>query len=452
MLTKNQTLALTCEGLGADFEGVCRHEGQVVFVPGALPSERVTARIIKVAKQYAVGKLVERLSDSQARAAPPCPYYPRCGGCAAQHLRYEDTLSHKRQQVIDCLERIGGFTEPTVLACVGMEHPWRYRNKGAFPVGGAAGAPAIGCYAARSHDIVDAPGGCLLQTKTSDALVSAVRRWAEDFRIPPYDETAHRGLLRHVMTREARSGGAMLVLSVNAGSLPHADALVRMAREAAPSLRSVVLSKNTKRTNVILGDTFETLWGEDALTDEIAGFTMRVSPASFFQVNRAQAERLYETAVDFAGLTGEERVWDVYCGCGSITLPLARRAGEVIGIEVVEDAVKDARENARQNGVSNVSFLCGSAEAVLPDLAKKQGAPDVVVVDPPRKGVEPAALEAIGRVRPKRIVYVSCNPATLARDAKALCAMGYALGPVRPVDMFGWTGHVECVALMSRVD
>ncbi len=450
MIVKNQEIGLVCTGLGAEFEGVCRHEGQVVFVPGALPGEEIVARIIKVTSSYAVGRLVSRGGESSDRAAPPCPYYPRCGGCTAQHLSYAATLAHKRQQVVDCLERIGGVSAPDVWETIGMEEPWRYRNKGAFPVGGAVGAPRIGCFAARSHDIVDAPGGCLLQSEQSDALVGAVRRWMVEERIAPYDEAAHKGLVRHVMTREAKDGSSMLVVVINGNTLPKGGGLIERAREAAPGLRLVVVCENNKRTNVILGERLRTLWGEDALTDEIAGYAMRVSPRTFFQVNRTQAERLYAVALDYAGLTGAERVWDVYCGCGSITLPLAARAAHVTGVEIVEDAVADARENAARNGVENVSFVAGAAEMVLSNLLEKSGAPDIIVLDPPRKGCEPAALAAVGRAGAKRIVYVSCSPATLARDVKGLAEYGYRLERAQPVDMFGWTGHVECVALMTR--
>lgn len=451
MLEKNQTVELSCTALGADFEGICRHEGQVVFVPGALPGEALRARIIKVAKQYAVGKLEALDAAAGDRVTPPCPCYPRCGGCTAQHIRYEATLRHKQQQVADCLARIGGFHDPVVQQTLGTDDPWRYRNKGAFPVGGTAGSPVVGCFAARSHDIIDAPEGCLLQSEQSDALTNAVRRWMTSWNIAPYHEASHTGLLRHVMTRQAADGGMMLVLLVNGPRIPYQAELIQMAREAAPGLRSIILSENTRRTNVILGERFQTLWGDDVLEDEIAGMRMRVSPRSFFQVNRAQAERLYQTAIDYCGLTGHERVWDLYCGCGSITLPLARHAAHVTGVEIVEDAVADARENARRNGIHNASFIAGAAEKVLPKLAQSDGKPDIVVLDPPRKGCEPAALASVAEAGPKRIVYVSCNPATLARDLKLLVEKGYRLEMAQPVDMFAWTGHVECVVGMTRV-
>jgi len=368
----------------------------------------------------------------------------------AQHLRYEDTLFHKEQQVRDCLARIGGIEDPPIAPIVGMEDPWRYRNKGAFPVGGDIGSVRIGCFAARSHDIIDAPGGCLLQSEASDALVGAVRRWMLENRVAPYREDTRRGLVRHVMTREAKDGSTMLILSVNGRTMPAGGELIRLARDAAPGLVSIMLSVNTRDTNVILGDSARPLWGETSLTDELAGFRLRVSPHTFFQVNRAQAEKLYAIALSMAGLTGTETVWDVYCGCGSITLPLAARSARAVGVEVVPDAVEDARENARLNGVENVRFIAGAAEAVLPEMTRREGRPDVIVLDPPRKGCEAAALMAAAEAGPERVVYVSCNPATLARDAAALSRMGYRLDRVQPVDMFPWTGHVECAAVFLK--
>lgn len=451
MLQKNQTVTLSCTALGADFEGICRHEGQVVFVRGAMPGETLRARIIKTAKAYAVGRLEALLTRSAERIDPPCPAYPRCGGCTAQHLSYEATLSHKRQQVIDCLTRIGKVASPDVRETIGMAHPFRYRNKAAFPACDYADGLRIGCYAGRSHEIIDAKDGCLLQTETSDALVRCVRKWMTERAIPVYNEDTHSGLIRHIVTREAVDGSAMLLLVINGETLPHAGELVSLARREAGTLASVILSANTRRTNVILGDSFRTLWGEDSLTDRIAGFWMRVSPCSFFQVNRAQAERLVETTLSFAELSGGERVWDVYAGCGSITLPLATRAGHVTGIEIVEQAVADAFENAKRNGINNADFIAGAAEEVLPGLLAQNGAPDMVVVDPPRKGCELPALLAIADAAPRRIVYVSCNPATLARDVRVLSERGYAFTTAQPVDMFGWTGHVETIALLQRM-
>lgn len=450
MLAKNQTLEMTCTGLGAALEGVCRAEGQVVFVPGALPGETVRARVIKARKAFAVGKLEAVLNPSAARRTPLCPYYARCGGCQGQHMAYQATLAAKEAQVRDCLARIGGVQGADVGPAWGMDDPWRYRNKGAFPAGGEAGRPRIGLYAARSHEIVDAPEGCLLQTEGSDALVAAVRAWMTTGGVAPYDEETGRGLVRHVMTREAADGRMMLVLAVNGDGVPRAGDLVDRARAAVPGLSGIVLSEHRRATNVILGSTFHTLWGEGALQDTLAGYRIRVSPQTFLQVNRPQAERLYREALRLAALTGDETVWDLYCGCGTITLPLAARCRQAIGVEVVPEAVRDAEYNAEQNGVTNARFIAGAVEDVLGALLA-EGRPDVAVIDPPRKGMDPAALAALVQAAPRRIVYVSCDPATLARDVGFLAANGYTVGSAQPVDMFGWTGHVETVVLLTRM-
>ena len=449
MLKKNQEIELTCEALGAELEGVCRYEGQAVFVPGALPGEKLRGKVVRAEKRYAFARVEALREPSPERREAPCKQYPRCGGCAALHMQYETTLRAKRQKVYDCLTRIGGFESPVVRETLGMDSPWRYRNKGAFPVAGERGNVKIGCFAARSHAVVDAPDGCLLQTETSDALVRAVREWANECGVAPYDEERHAGLLRHVMTREAADGTSMLILVVNGRGVPQLEKLVSRAQSAAPGLRSVILSENTARTNVILGPVNRAVWGESHLTETLCGFSMRVSAPSFFQVNRAQAERLCEKAVEFAALTGKERVWDLYCGCGTITLPLSRHAQAVLGIEIVPEAVEDARENAARNGVSNAQFACAAVEDEADTLVRRL-APDVVVLDPPRKGAEASALEAVARANPERIVYVSCNPATLARDAKLLAEKGYTLREAVPVDMFPWTAHVETVAWLSR--
>lgn len=449
MLKKNQTVELTCDTLGAELEGVCRCDGQAVFVPGALPGEKLSGKIVRAEKRYAFARIEALHEPSLERREAPCGQYPRCGGCTALHMQYETTLRAKRQKVYDCLTRIGGFEAPNVQETLGMDDPWRYRNKGAFPVAGERGDVKIGCFAARSHAVIDAPDGCLLQSRQSDALVRAVREWANETGVAPYNEEKHAGLLRHVMTREAADGSCMLILVVNGRAVPHLDALISRAQSAAPGLKSVILSENTARTNVILGPVNRVVWGESHLCETLCGFSMRVSAPSFFQVNRTQAEKLCEKAVEFAALTGSERVWDLYCGCGTITLPLARRAQSVLGIEIVPEAVEDARENAARNGVANAQFTCAAVEDEIDALVRRL-APDTIVLDPPRKGAEASALEAVARANPQRIVYVSCNPATLARDAKLLAQKGYCLRTAQPIDMFPWTAHVETVCLLSK--
>ena len=446
-LHKNQLLDLDVESYGMDAQGVCRAEGMPVFVSGALAGERVRVRIVKVERRYAFGRVEAVLTPSPARCEPPCPIYRRCGGCAAQHMAYQETLLYKRRQVQDCLTRIGGL-DVQVPPVLGMDDPWHYRNKGAFPVGGHAGAPRIGFYAPRSHDLIDLPPtGCAIQREEANACVRAVREWMRQSGAAPYDEAAHSGLVRHVMARVSRSGEVLFVLVVNGERVPQPELLVALLRRAVPTLTGAMLSVNTARTNVILGGRILPLWGRDYMIDELCGLRFRVSPLSFFQVNPAQTQRLYELALEFAALTGGETVVDAYCGAGTISLLLARRAARVVGIEIVEAAVRDAQDNAARNGIANAEFIAGASEEALPRLVAQGLRPDVVVLDPPRRGCEEAVLRAAAQSAPARIVYVSCNPATLARDVRRLDGLGYRLAAARPVDMFPWTGEVETAAL-----
>ena len=446
MLTKNQILELTVDSFGSDAQGVCRANGMAVFVPGALPGERVRVRIVKPMKSYAFGRLEEILIPSSDRRDPPCPIYKRCGGCAAQHMRYEATLAFKRDQVRDLLRRVGGI-DIDVPSVIGMDNPWHYRNKGAYPVALVNGKPCAGFFAERSHDLIALPeGGCAIQRGDANRAVETVIRWMRTYDVAPYDERAHRGIVRHVVTRITRAGGVMTVVVANAKKLPHEAELVAQLKKEVPQLESVVLSVNDRRTNVILGTQLHTLYGHATMTDTLCGYTFQVSPLSFFQVNPEQTEKLYALAVEWAQLDGAQTVVDAYCGAGTISLLLARHAKHVTGIEIVPEAIADAKENAARNGVSNVEFICGAAEELLPARLKEGLRPDVVVVDPPRKGCDAALLRALIDVQPQRIVYVSCNPATLARDAGILTREGgYVAERVQSVDMFCWTGGVETV-------
>lgn len=450
-LQKNDVLEMAVQGYGTDAQGVCRYgeEGFAVFVPGAIPGERIRVRIVKVEKRHAYGRLEQVIAPSETRVEPPCPVYRRCGGCAAQHMAYAATLAYKREQVRGCLARIGRI-DTEVAPVLGMEHPWRYRNKGAFPVAGAAGEPHIGFFAPRSHEVIDAPAGCLIQHPVSDAAVAVIRAWMVQYRVAPYNEATHTGVLRHIMTRTTRAGGVMIVLISREPTLPAEAALISALTEHVPGLASVLLNHHDRRTNVILGAHLRTLWGTDTLEDTLHGLVFRVSPHSFFQVNPEQTEHLYAQALQYAALTGSETVVDAYCGAGTISLMLARDASRVIGIEVVPQAIADARHNAARNGISNATFIEGNAEELLPGLVAEGLKPDVVVMDPPRKGCDPALLQAIVRAEPLRVVYVSCNPATLARDAALLTAGGYRVDAVQPVDMFCWTGDVETCVLLSH--
>ena len=445
MLAKNQCFEMTCDAFGQDAQGVCRHEGMAVFVPGLLPGERALVRIVKPEKRYAFGRVEKLLEKSPSRAEPFCPIYKRCGGCVCQHMTYEASLAFKRQQVQDLLQRVGGLSIE-VPPVWGMAHPFGYRNKGAYPVAQTDDAPACGFFAPRSHDLVPLPeNGCAIQGEDSARATQAVLNWMRENSVPAYDEQTGRGLVRHIMTRSTTSGELMVVVVVTRADIPKASRLIELLRAAVPGLCSVCLSVNSRRTNVILGTDIRVLWGKAAMEDTLCGLRFSVSPLSFFQVNPQQTERLYGLALEYAGLTGAETVVDAYCGAGTISLLLAQKAKKVIGIEIVPEAIQNANENAARNGIANAEFHVGATEELLPKLVENGLRPDVIVLDPPRKGCDPAVLQAIIAAAPKRVVYVSCGAPTLARDAKLLTEGGYAAEKVQCVDMFCWTGAVETV-------
>jgi len=449
MMRKNDLLTLTAERLGADLEGVCRHEGMAVFVPGLLPGETATVRIVKVEKRYAFGRMEGRPeTPSSQRRTPDCPAYPRCGGCSGRHMSYEATLEAKRLQVQDCFERIGKLSVevPPVL---GMADPSAYRNKTALPVGGTPDSPCVGFYAPRSHAIIPIDR-CPNAMPPADALCREVLGWMKAHHVTIYNEETHSGLMRHIVIRVNRKHEAMVTLVVNGTSIPDPKGL--WSRLSAHGAVSLILSENRERTNVILGRTFRALFGQNTLQDELCGLLFDLSPAAFFQVNPQQTEVLYRTALEFAQLTQDDRLCDVYCGAGTISLMMARHCREVLGIEIVPQAIDNAKANAARNGISNADFRCGAAEQVLPALVNEGLRPDVIVIDPPRKGVEPAVIDAIAKASPRRVVYVSCNVATQARDAALLCEKGYRIDRVQPVDMFCWTNGVECVVSFSKGD
>ena len=451
MLAKNQCFEMTCDAFGQDAQGVCRHEGMAVFVPGLLPGERALVRIVKPEKRYAFGRVEKLLEKSPSRAEPFCPIYKRCGGCVCQHMTYEASLAFKRQQVQDLLQRVGGLSIE-VPPVWDMAHPFGYRNKGAYPVAQTDGAPACGFFAPRSHDLVPLPeGGCAIQGEDSAKATQAVLSWMRENSVPAYDEQTGRGLVRHIMTRSTTSGELMVVVVVTRADIPKASRLIELLRAAVPGLCSVCLSVNSRRTNVILGTDIRVLWGKAAMEDTLCGLRFSVSPLSFFQVNPRQTERLYGLALEYAGLTGTETVVDAYCGAGTISLLLAQKAKKVIGIEIVPEAIQNANENAARNGIANAEFHVGATEELLPKLVANGLRPDVIVLDPPRKGCDPAVLQAIIAAAPKRVVYVSCGAPTLARDARLLAEGGYAAEKVQCVDMFCWTGVVETVMLLSKL-
>lgn len=447
---KNKTYEIKIAALGSNGEGIGRIEGYTVFVEGALLPETCLVLIVKTRKHFGYGKLLEILSPSPDRREPCCPVAKQCGGCQLQHLSYAAQLAYKTKEVQDDLERIGGITDVTVRPAIGMEEPWRYRNKAQFPVGQGKDGCAIGFYAKRSHRIVDTKQ-CFLQNERNDAIVALVRDFLNEFQIPLYDEETHTGLVRHILTRIGRSSGEVMVCIVlNGKRLPHSEVLVERLQRIE-GMVSIVLNVNREKTNVILGRKIITLWGKDTITDSLDGIEFEISPLSFYQVNPVQTEVLYEKAVELADLKGDETVLDLYCGIGTISLFFARKARQVFGVEIVPEAIADARKNAERNNITNATFAVGAAEEVIPRLYREEGiAADVVVVDPPRKGCDARLLETILQIAPEKVVYVSCNPATLARDLAVLAAGGYHVRQVQPVDQFPHTNHIENVCLLTR--
>lgn len=443
---KNEQHPLRIEGYGSAGEGVARLEGQAVFVKGALAGEVCQVQLLKVGKSAAWGRVTQVLTPVPSRQSPDCPRYPRCGGCQLRHMTYAEELRFKRQKVQDALQRIGGWTG-RVEKIHGAEAPDRYRNKIQFPV---ADGPRVGFFRARSHEVIDAED-CLLQPLAATRLREAFKLWMERYQVPAYDERVHGGLIRHFYVRVNRRGHSLCAVIANGTDLPHQEELVQALRRAEPDLAGVVLSVNQEKTNVILGKTHRCLWGRDYLEDTLCGLTFRLSVPSFYQVNREQAEVLYGRALAFAGLTGRETVLDLYCGIGTITLVMARQAGRAIGAEVIPAAVEDAKANAARNEVTNAEFLCADAAQAAQTLADRGLRPDVICVDPPRKGLAPAVIDAIVQMAPQRLVYVSCDPATLARDVKRMEEQGYVLQRAEAVDLFPRTAHVETVCLLSKL-
>ena len=462
-LKKNEEILLSVDDMGKDGEGIAHWDGYTFFIKGALPGERVRSRVMKLRKKFGYARLMEVLEPSPDRVTPLCGCASSCGGCSLQHLSYEGQLRYKEKKVKDCLTRIGGgdLSKVEWLPILGMDAaPWHYRNKAQFPVrADRAGNPVTGFFAGGSHRLIETKQ-CPIQHPDINDTVDAVMEFLQEYHIPAYEEETHRGLVRHIYVRRAfHTEQVMVCLVVNGTSLPHADALIARLQKLK-GMTSILLNYNTEKTNVILGPSMELLWGEPYIEDCIGGIRYRISPQSFYQVNPLQTEKLYKTALEFADLQGNETVWDLYCGIGTISLFLAQGVpdGRVIGVEIVPEAIENAKANAAQNQMENVSFYCGAAEDVVANLVEErtaageqvQSLADVVVVDPPRKGCDGKLLDTIARMAPEKIVYVSCDPATLARDVKALGEKGYEVRRVRPCDMFPQGGHVEGVCLLSK--
>ena len=448
MLHKNQTLTVTVESVDGQMQGVAHADGETLFIPGALQGETVTVSTTRCEKHYAFARLLSVDQPSPVRAVPPCPYVRFCGGCDALHMTYEETLRVKQAHVRETLRRIGGVDIDVPLP-LPMERPFAYRNKSAVPVAMVDGVPKAGFYAPRSHRLVPAES-CLIAMPEGHIAANTVVRWMADSRVPAYDEASRQGSVRHVVTRTARSGDVMVTLASACDDLPDTDGLVDRLRQALPRLVSVCLTVNPRGDNVILGRTYRVLYGAPRLRDTLCGLSFDLSPLSFFQVNPEQTEKLYRTALSFAAPAPGETAVDLYCGAGTISLLLAKSVKSVIGIEIVPEAIRDARRNAKNNGIENAAFHAADAAALLPRLVENGLRPDIVMLDPPRKGADPDVIRAAVAAAPSRIVYVSCDPATLARDLRLFNELCYHTDRVQPVDMFCWTKHVETVCLLTH--
>lgn len=454
MVEKNKEYILDIVSQGYEGEGVAKIDNTYpVFIEGALKGEKVKALIVKVNKKFAYGKLIEVIESSEGRISPKCENYKRCGGCSVQHMNYENQLDFKWDRVKDCVHKIGGLSKEIVKYPLGMETPERYRNKVQLPVGLVKGKLAIGFYAPRSHNIIDL-NTCLIQDEVADKVAALTREWMEKYKIMPATIDGKfnpSGVVRHIMIRRGfKTNEVMVVLVTLKNKVKHIDEFISLITNNINGIKSVIQNVNDKETNVILGEKCITLWGEDRITDYIGEFKFNISPLSFFQVNPEQTEVLYSKALEYAGLTGEETVFDAYCGTGTITLFLSQKAKKVYGVEIIEAAIDNANENAKENKVDNAEFFVGKSEEVIPELLEKGIKPEVIVVDPPRKGCDIKLLEAIGKAKPERVVYVSCDPSTLARDLKVLEEQGYKTQVVQPVDMFPHTAHIENVALLVK--
>ncbi len=449
-MNKNDEFVLRIEDMSVNGEGIGRYEGMTFFVKDAVIGDLARVGVTKLKKSYGYARLIEILAPSPDRVDPVCAFSRQCGGCQLQALSYEKQLEFKQRVVESDLRRIGGFYDIPMEPIIGMEEPYHYRNKAQFPIGTDRDGHIItGFYAGRSHRIVP-NRDCVLGVPVNRRILDIVIGYLERLDVPAYDETTGNGLIRHVLIRYGFSTGEILVcLIINGDELPNADELIREL-SALPGMTGICVNINTTRNNVILGDETRVLWGQGFITDHIGDIRFRISPASFYQVNPVQTEVMYRLASEYADLTGSETVWDLFCGIGTISLILAGNAGQVYGVETVPQAVEDARLNARINGITNTEFFNGKAEEIFPGICGKEdrARPDVVVLDPPRKGCSEKLLVALTEASPDRIVYVSCNPATLARDLKFLCDGGYRLARVRPVDNFCQTVHIETVVLL----
>jgi 23S rRNA (uracil1939-C5)-methyltransferase len=450
MLKKNQEINLDIEQYGYEGEGIGKYNGIPIFVPYAAVGDRLIVKILKVAKTHAFGKIIEILKPSQDRQDVNCPAYLKCGGCSLLHITYEQQLKLKKQRVQDCMRKIAKI-DVEVNNTVPSPNILMYRNKVQVPIGLENSEIISGFYANHSHRIAK-NDGCLLQDKCMQNFIDIVKLWMKNYNIPPYDEINHNGTIRHIYLRHGKTTNETMVVIVSTtAKIPHIEFLVEALKTG--NATTVVINVNHSKTNVILGNKYSTLYGKGYIEDTLCGNTYKISPESFYQVNHSQTENLYKIAIEQADIKSTDTVFDLYCGIGTISIYAAKYAKKVIGVEIVETAVQNAKENAKLNNLNaeNIDFICGQADKVCEDLIKSKIKPDIVIIDPPRKGADEGLIDLLTKLAPKKILYISCNPATLARDlAKIMECNPYKISPITPVDMFPMTHHVECVVLMSR--
>ena len=453
MVEKNKEYILDIVAQGYEGEGIAKIDTYPIFIPGALTGEKVRVKIIKVKKSYAYGKVEDIITPSVDREVEKCTYYKRCGGCSIQHMSYKKQLDFKWERVKDCISKIGGLSEELVSYPLGMDiNPYRYRNKAQFPIQKNNGIPIIGFYKKKTHDVISTEK-CVIQHEINDKIVKIIKTYIRAYKVSIYDEKTHTGLIRHLVTKIGfTTKEVMVVLVANGNKLPYLKELASVLKENIPGFKTLVVNVNQKDTNAILGRENIVIYGDGKINDYIGDLVFEISPLSFFQVNPVQTKVLYDKALEYANLNDTDTVFDIYCGIGTISLFLAQKAKKVYGIEIIDDAIKDAKINAKLNNIHNAEFYVGKAEEIVPKMYREGKTANVVVVDPPRKGCDEKVLETIVSMNPERIVYVSCNPSTLARDLDYLNVHGFKCVEAQPVDMFPHSTHVETVALLSKLD
>lgn len=445
----NKSYEIEIQDLNIAGEGIGKFKGFTIFVEGALPDEKVIAHIVQLKNNYAIGRILKIIKKSEHRTEPICPVYNHCGGCQLQHLSYSEQLKWKRKKILDDLERIGNLYDIEIFDTIGMKNPFHYRNKMQFPVGHSKSGIIVGCYARGSHKIIDTDA-CIIQKEVIDKILCSVKKAINLFNLTPYDEDSHKGILRHVMCRAGADGELMVVFVTATKKLPNAKNVIKFLRTKHPDITSIQQNIQTYHNNVILGRETKTLFGSSTIKEKIKEIQFSISARSFFQVNTSQAEVLYRIALDFAELTGNEVIIDAYCGIGTIAIFLSKFAHKVYGIEIVNTAIIDAKKNAKENKIKNVEFIAGDVCKIIPQIYSHGVRADVIVVDPPRAGCDKKVLETFTKMNPSRIIYVSCNSSTLARDLTILNDLNYITKKIQPVDMFPFTSHVESVAQIIK--